>query len=168
MTTITRFTKEQLIADIAHAEEKSASLCGQCADDHARLAYWLHIAQASLEADPVAVIDKEGSPMTRAECNDDRIFAICCKVGTPLYAEPPAPVVPEEKPMPKASNMFAIDAVAAIAEVRGWNACRSAMLQGSQPVSDELPVYEIECDICGFKSTDPDGAHYCCEDNSDD
>lgn len=27
---------------------------------------------------------------------------------------------------------------------------------------------EIECDVCGFKSTDPDGAHYCCEDNSDD
>ena len=27
---------------------------------------------------------------------------------------------------------------------------------------------EIECDICGFKSTDPGGAHYCCEDNSDD
>lgn len=27
---------------------------------------------------------------------------------------------------------------------------------------------EIECDICGFKSTDPDGAHHCCEDNSDD
>ena len=53
---------------------------------------------------------------------------------------PPAPVVPDEKPMPTASNMFAIDAVAAIAEARGWNACRSAMLQGSQPVSnrDEL------------------------------
>lgn len=30
------------------------------------------------------------------------------------------------------------------------------------------PVSEIECDICGFKSTDPDGAHYCCEDNSND
>lgn len=28
--------------------------------------------------------------------------------------------------------------------------------------------YEIECDICGFKSTDPEGAHYCCEDNSDE
>ncbi|HCB2205689.1 TPA: hypothetical protein MYR09_000680 [Citrobacter farmeri] len=58
----------------------------------------------------------------------------------PLYGTPPAPVVPDEKPMPKASNMFAIDAVAAIAEVRGWNACRAAMLQGSQPVSnrDEL------------------------------
>lgn len=48
--------------------------------------------------------------------------------------------------------------------------CRAALLQGSQPVSnrDELPVSEIECDICGFKSTDPDGAHYCCEDNSND
>ncbi|HGL6326687.1 TPA: hypothetical protein ACKFQ2_000634 [Citrobacter amalonaticus] len=46
--------------------------------------------------------------------------------------------------------------------------CRCA--KGSQPVSnrDELPVSEIECDICGFKSTDLDGAHYCCEDNSDD
>lgn len=47
----------------------------------------------------------------------------------------------------------------------------AAMLQGkAEPVSnrDELPVSEIECDICGFKSTDPDGAHYCCEDNSND
>lgn len=43
---------------------------------------------------------------------------------------PPSPIVPEEKPMPKASNMFVIDAVAAIAEARGWNACRAAMLQG--------------------------------------
>lgn len=47
---------------------------------------------ATMEAQPVAVIDKEGSPMTRAECNDDRIFAICCKVGTPLYPAPPLQV----------------------------------------------------------------------------
>lgn len=40
----------------------------------------------------------------------------------------------------------------------------------NEPVSDayKLPPDEIECDICGFKSTDPDGAHYCCEDNSND
>ncbi|HEF0076122.1 TPA: hypothetical protein R8G76_001378 [Citrobacter youngae] len=44
-------------------------------------------------------------------------------------AAQPAPVVPDEKPMPEASKMYAIDAVAAIAEVRGWNACRDAMLQ---------------------------------------
>lgn len=43
-------------------------------------------------------------------------------------AAPSPHVVPDEKPMPKALNMFAIDAVAAIAEARGWNACRAAML----------------------------------------
>ncbi len=42
---------------------------------------------------------------------------------------PPVPVVPEEKPMPNPLKMYAVDAVAAIAEVRGWNACRAAMLQ---------------------------------------
>ncbi|WP_337083619.1 hypothetical protein [Citrobacter freundii] len=46
-----------------------------------------------------------------------------------LFAAPPAPVVPDEKPMPEASKMHAIDAVAAIAEVRGWNAYRAAMLK---------------------------------------
>lgn len=46
-----------------------------------------------------------------------------------IYAAPPAPVVPEEKPMPNPLSMYAVDAVASIAEVRGWNACRAAMLQ---------------------------------------
>ena len=46
-----------------------------------------------------------------------------------IYAAPPIPVVPEEKPMPNPLKMYAVDAVAAIAEVRGWNACRAAMLQ---------------------------------------
>ncbi len=47
----------------------------------------------------------------------------------PVYAAPPVPVVPEEKPMPNPLKMYAVDAVAAIAEVRGRNACRAAMLQ---------------------------------------
>ncbi|EMN0593166.1 DUF550 domain-containing protein [Klebsiella aerogenes] len=46
----------------------------------------------------------------------------------------PAPVVPEEKPMPNTLSMYAVDAVAAIAEVRGWNAYRAAMLQ-AEPVT---------------------------------
>ncbi|WP_416381269.1 hypothetical protein [Klebsiella pneumoniae] len=45
---------------------------------------------------------------------------------------PPAPVVPEEKPIPNTLSMYAVDAVAAIAEVKGWNACRSAMLSGGK------------------------------------
>ncbi|EHM46037.1 hypothetical protein [Yokenella regensburgei] len=55
--------------------------------------------------------------------------------------------------------------------VKMVNGSRAAMLQGkAEPVSnrDELPPDEIECDICGHVSTDPDGRHYCCEDNSND
>ncbi|HHS7705880.1 hypothetical protein [Klebsiella pneumoniae] len=47
----------------------------------------------------------------------------------PLYRHAqPAPVVPEEKPIPNTLSIYAVDAVAAIAEVKGWNACRAAML----------------------------------------
>ncbi|HFP2586623.1 TPA: DUF551 domain-containing protein, partial [Escherichia coli] len=59
-----------------------------------------------------------------------------------IYAAPPAPVVPEEKPIPNPLSMYAVDAVAAIAEVRGWNACRAAMLHSAEPASnhEELPL----------------------------
>ncbi|MGX3404828.1 DUF551 domain-containing protein [Klebsiella pneumoniae] len=60
----------------------------------------------------------------------------------PLYRHAqPAPVVPEEKPIPNTLSMYAVDAVAAIAEVKGWNACRAAMLAaapqspGSEPAT---------------------------------
>ncbi|XGG89279.1 DUF3850 domain-containing protein [Klebsiella variicola subsp. variicola] len=46
----------------------------------------------------------------------------------------PVPVVPEEKPIPNTLSMYAVDAVAAIAEVKGWNACRAAMLNGGKPL----------------------------------
>ncbi|HAL1938679.1 TPA: DUF551 domain-containing protein [Escherichia coli] len=95
------------------------------------------IALASLEAEPVAWMrdDADGR-----EYNARNEFS-GGGGGVPLYATPPAPVVPEEKPMPNPLSMYAVDAVAAIAEVRGWNACRAAMLQ-AEPVSnsDELPL----------------------------
>lgn len=37
-----------------------------------------------------------------------------------------------------------------------------------EPEQHKCELPEIECDICGFKSTDPGGAHYCYEDNSND
>lgn len=47
--------------------------------------------------------------------------------------------------------------------------CRAAMLSGkAKPLSDGFPSDEIECDICGHVSTDPEGRHHCCEDNSND
>ncbi|HHH9803729.1 TPA: DUF551 domain-containing protein [Klebsiella quasipneumoniae] len=92
----------------------------------------------------------------------------------------PAPVVPEEKPIPNTLSMYAVDAVAAIAEVKGWNACRAAMLAaapqppGSEPatvpgkwipVSERMPesnglyfgwdgkrVLEVYCFFGGFSA----------------
>ncbi|EFB2549903.1 TPA: DUF551 domain-containing protein [Escherichia coli] len=89
------------------------------------------IALASLEAEPVAWMrdDADGR-----EYNARNEFS-GGGGGVPLYATPPVPVVPEEKPMPNPLSMYAVDAVAAIAEVRGWNACRAAMLHGAEPVS---------------------------------
>ncbi|MEC9646530.1 DUF551 domain-containing protein [Escherichia marmotae] len=82
---------------------------------------------ASLEADPVAYIFKHPAGKLfwalTDESNKEQSDVI------PVYAAPPVPVVPEEKPMPNPLKMYAVDAVAAIAEVRGWNACRAAMLQ---------------------------------------
>lgn len=98
------------------------------------------LALASLEAEPVAYIFKHPAGKLfwalTDESNKEQSDVI------PVYAAPPVPVVPEEKPMPNPLKMYAVDAVAAIAEVRGWNACRAAMLQGSQPVSQtyKLPV----------------------------
>ncbi|HFR1257999.1 TPA: hypothetical protein ACHUUZ_000045 [Shigella dysenteriae] len=125
-------------------------------------------ALAAMDAEPVAWVCAHGDEI---EYNGHNQFS-GGRQGLPLYAAPPAPVsVPDEmeptveaiKRVLPTSNP---DEYAACIGADMWNACRAAMLLGAEPVSDELP--EIECDICGFKSTDPDGAHYCCEDNSDD
>ncbi|MHA0690981.1 DUF551 domain-containing protein [Escherichia coli] len=85
------------------------------------------LALASLKAEPVAYIFKHPAGKLfwalTDESNKEQSDVI------PVYAAPPVPVVPEEKPMPNPLKMYAVDAVAAIAEVRGWNACRAAMLQ---------------------------------------
>lgn len=78
-------------------------------------------------------------PDVLAECK-----AICDAIYAAYRHAQPAPVVPEEKPMPNPLSMYAVDAVAAIAEAKGWNACRAAMLQGkAEPVSlhPELSVW---------------------------
>lgn len=71
----------------------------------------------------------------------DAVDAVVDRIAD-LEAKQPSPVVPEEKPMPNPLSMYAVDAVAAIAEVRGWNACRAAMLHGAEPASnhEELPL----------------------------
>lgn len=134
MTTI---TKERLLTIKQWRETygpgSNVALPAEEAEELAR------IALASLEAEPVAYIFKHPAGKLfwalTDESNKEQSDVI------PVYAAPPVPVVPEEKPMPNPLKMYAVDAVAAIAEVRGWNACRAAMLQ-AEPVSnsDELPL----------------------------
>ncbi|MCQ8907978.1 DUF551 domain-containing protein [Escherichia albertii] len=79
--------------------------------------------------------------------------------GGHLFAAPPVPVVPEEKPMPNPLSMYAVDAVAAIAEVRGWNACRAAMLYSAEPVSQ---AYKLNA-LAGNSPVTPAGWISCSE-----
>ncbi|HCN6386198.1 TPA: DUF551 domain-containing protein [Escherichia coli] len=130
---MTTLTDKELIKEI---KERIGSL--DVRDNIERRAY--EIALASLEADPVAYIFKHPAGKLfwalTDESNKEQSDVI------PVYAAPPVPVVPEEKPMPNPLSMYAVDAVAAIAEVRGWNACRAAMLHSAEPASnhEELPL----------------------------
>ncbi|HCN5206134.1 TPA: DUF551 domain-containing protein [Escherichia coli] len=137
MTTITRKEQKQVLIDTANhvINRDNTSPYSENLRELAR------IALASLEAKPIGAfhiaeqqVDGTSDYIKDGEWPIDN--------GTiEVYAAPPVPVVPEEKPMPNPLKMYAVDAVAAIAEVRGWNACRAAMLQ-AEPVSnsDELPL----------------------------
>ncbi|BEB47985.1 ead/Ea22-like family protein [Escherichia coli] len=97
----------------------------------------------------------------------DAVDAVVDRIAD-LEAKQPSPVVPEEKPMPNPLSMYAVDAVAAIAEVRGWNACRAAMLQGKseQPQNAQQNIPE---NIPGGNSpVTPDGWIGCSERMPDD
>ncbi|MEQ3423079.1 DUF551 domain-containing protein [Citrobacter braakii] len=103
---------------------------------------------ASRSAEPVFFIEVEGDDWIQAGRIPGSTFDFNNLPDgvNKLWASPqPSAVVPDEKPMPESSKMHAIDAVAAIAEVRGWNDCRAAMLQaGNYPVTPDgwIPVSE--------------------------
>ncbi len=125
---MTTLTDKELIKEI---KERIGSL--DVRDNIERRAY--EIALASLEAEPVAVNDDMAyafhHALSDSSLGADEVEEI--KAGLrAAFANvtiQPEPVVPEEKPMPNPLSMYAVDAVAAIAEVRGRNACRAAMLQ---------------------------------------
>ena len=47
------------------------------------------IALDAMTAEPVAYWHHSGQVLTRDECNNDKVFDICCKVERPLYTAPP-------------------------------------------------------------------------------
>nr|WP_262962809.1 DUF551 domain-containing protein [Klebsiella quasipneumoniae] len=97
---------------------------------------------------PVAYSDFEEfwSAYIHPLAQDDELKGFAWDIWSVLGSNSqPAPVVPAEKTMPNPLSMYAVDAVAAIAEVKGWNACRAAMLQsGNSPAQNHgwIPVSE--------------------------
>ncbi|PXI46389.1 hypothetical protein DMP51_29680 [Klebsiella pneumoniae] len=96
------------------------------------------MALAAMDSEPVIVVGDDGG-----DALSYRRLIQSFEPGTKLYRHAqPAPVVPEEKPIPNTLSMYAVDAVAAIAEVKGWNACRAAMLAAApqSPGGDHATV----------------------------
>lgn len=125
MTTMTREEQKQVLIDTANhvINRDNTSPYSENLRELAR------IALASLEAEPIGAFHiAEQQVDGTSDYIKDGEWPIDNGI-IEVYATPPAPVVPEEKPMPNPLSMYAVDAVAAIAEVRGWNACRAAMLQ---------------------------------------
>lgn len=94
-------SKEQLLADIAHAEEKAATLCGPCADDHARLAGYLRALLAAHEQEPSGYLYRTNThisktPWRYAETLPGYVVGESFEVR-PQY-DNPAPSIPETLP----------------------------------------------------------------------
>ncbi|HHI3187669.1 TPA: DUF551 domain-containing protein [Escherichia coli] len=115
-STITRERLEELAAGQSGFNLRIATL-----EESQQLA---SMALAAMDSKPVAEV------LSNRPGNDTSTIDRALPVGTQLYRHAqPAPVAPEEKSIPNTLSMYAVDAVAAIAEVKGWNACRAAMLQ---------------------------------------
>ncbi|HDY8764224.1 TPA: DUF551 domain-containing protein [Klebsiella pneumoniae] len=160
-------TREQLEEWVAQFEED-----GGCDATDRQLEALIRQSLAAMDSEPVAYM-RDGEDGT--EYNGHNEFSGGGK-GIPLYRHAqPAPVVPEEKPIPNTLSMYAVDAVAAIAEVKGWNACRAAMLAadpqspGSEPatvpgkwipVSDRMPEDRTQVILWDAEIGEVTSGHY--------
>lgn len=139
MSTITKERLEQL------ANFRGAPVTRQEDQELAR------IALASLEAEPVAVCQHQWKFGGANKLQSQKQCIKCGRVEL-VAAAPPAPIsVPDE--------MDDIGGVCCeVSYADGWNACRAAMLQGSEPVSnrDELPDGWVACSERMPKNGDSD------------
>ncbi|EOI3357126.1 TPA: DUF551 domain-containing protein [Klebsiella pneumoniae] len=154
-------TREQLEEWVAQFDED-----GGCDATDRQLEALIRQSLAALDSEPVAeVVSIYGDPEAFGEREIRPLIGIQqMPYGTKLYRHAqPAPVVPEEKPIPNTLSMHAVDAVAAIAEVKGWNACRAAMLAaapqspGSEPATVPgkwIPVSERMPELGDWLVTD--------------
>ncbi|WP_097314308.1 hypothetical protein [Escherichia coli] len=160
---MTTFTKEQLISHARESVSYLENLKGRVSKEGADCKVVLEMVERDLELARIALASLEAKPIGAFHIAEQQVDGTSdyLKDGEwpidngiiEVYAAPPIPVVPEEKPMPNPLKMYAVDAVAAIAEVRGWNACRAAMLHGAEPVSQTYKLNELS----GNSPVTPDG-----------
>lgn len=124
---------------------------------HTEIEELARMALAAMDSEPVAVVEPSdyvtaaqlvGEGPARKAVHE--LYEGALRIGDKLYRHAQtAPVVPEEKPMSNPLSMYAVDAVAAIAEAKGWNACRAAMLQhqpqnAQQNIPENIPGGLVE------------------------
>ncbi|CAM6718269.1 hypothetical protein [Klebsiella michiganensis] len=123
-STITRERLQELVAGQSGFNLRTAT--------HEESQELARIAMAALDCEPVAWLLSGGGAKNVVCFDSGNAYADPLREVTPLYRHAQQPVVPDEKPMPNPLSMYAVDAVAAIAEVKGWNTCRAAMLNGGK------------------------------------
>ncbi|WP_080206503.1 hypothetical protein [Salmonella enterica] len=123
MTTIIREQQKQILIDTANhvISRDNTSPYSENLRELAR------IALASLDAETVRYLNKFSGTCVTLEQQPNAADDVA--VYIPLYAAPPVPVVPEEISMASKLPLMS-DQLMAVGYVKGWNACRAAMLQG--------------------------------------
>lgn len=140
---MTTFTKEQLISHARESVSYLENLKGRVSKEGADCKVVLEmveqdlklarIALSSLEADPVKRVNSDQMRRVCLEANRhlDKYDAMAKEVNKLLgRIAPPAPVVPEEISTTHTMLPAMSDQLMAFGYVKGWNACRAAMLQG--------------------------------------
>ncbi len=111
------------------------------------------IALASLEAEPVAWLHSDNGLGIPAITRSKNIADSWLSKGwyvQPLYIAKPVPMVPDVRPSLN-NGIVGFD--------EGWNACRAAMLHGTEPVSQTYKLNELS----GNSPVTPDGWISCSE-----
>lgn len=144
MTTI---TKEWLQQTIAEFENTRDDIPFGLSDDDAKILIVLKQTLASLTAEPVLYAAEE--TLAYAKMGELHLVCLSEPMGDaviPLYAAPPAPVVPEEMPKGLAGqivSLLAHNIGDKLLAQKIWNACRATMLQGAEPVSQTYTLPEL-------------------------
>ncbi|MFT1616477.1 DUF551 domain-containing protein [Enterobacter kobei] len=136
-------TKEWLLTTIAELEEERDATPGAVNEDAAMALAAMKIALASLEAEPVCVIDQSNLDYLNAGSDADVWPVSRTEMGDVLLyrTAPPAPVS-----VPAAMEMDDdFDSAFEHGKAVGWNAYRAAMLQGADGNSPVMPDGWVAC-----------------------